>query len=433
VTSALLVDLYELTMGQSYLAEGMADRPATFSLFYRRLPDGWGYTLAAGLDGLLRLLEELAFTEDDLAYLEETGLFTEPYLDRLRRLRFTGEVRALPEGTAFWPHEPVLEATGPLLEVQLVETLAINLVHLQTLIASKAARCVDVAGGRALVDFALRRAHGGEAGLAVARASYLAGFDATSNVLAARRYGLPVAGTMAHSYVEAFDSELAAFRAYARAYPDRAVLLVDTYDTVEGLRRAVEVGRELAGKGHRLAGVRLDSGDVAELGRTARALLDEAGLDDASVFVSGGLDEVEVERLLSAGAPIGGFGIGTKLGVAADAGFLDMAYKLVELDGRPTMKLSEGKPSLPGRKQVWRGPDFDDLGLEREENDGEPLLAPVLANGRRLFSEPLEASRARARAQREALPARSRRLAAEPRAVRLTPALERLRASLAER
>jgi nicotinate phosphoribosyltransferase len=327
----------------------------------------------------------------------------------------------------------VLEATGPLLEVQLVETLAINLVHLQTLIASKAARCADVAGGRSLVDFALRRAHGGEAGLAVARASYLAGFDATSNVLAGRRYGLPVVGTMAHSYVEAFDSELAAFRAYARAYPDRAVLLVDTYDTVEGVRRAVEVGKELAAEGHRLAGVRLDSGDVVELARTARALLDEAGLPDASVFVSGGLDEVEVERLLSAGAPIGGFGIGTKLGVAAGAGFLDMAYKLVELDGRPTMKLSEGKPSLPGRKQVWRRAGFDVLGLEREENDGEPLLAPVLAGGRRLLSEPLEESRARARAQREALPARTRTLSAEPREVRLTRELERLRASLAER
>jgi nicotinate phosphoribosyltransferase len=432
VTSALLVDLYQLTMGQSYEAEGLAEERATFSLFYRRLPDGWGYTVAGGLDDALRYLEELVFSEDDIAYLQSTDLFTSAFLERLRDFHFAGGVRALPEGTVFFPHEPVLEVSGSMLETQLVETMLINAVHLQTLIASKAARSVDVAAGRALVDFALRRSHGGEAGLAVARASFLAGFEATSNVLAGRAYGIPVAGTMAHSYVEAFEDELSAFRAYARAYPDRAILLVDTYDTVVGVQRAVEVGLKLAAAGHRLTGVRIDSGDVAELSRTARALLDEAGLEDAIVFVSGGLDEVGVERLVSAGVPIGGFGVGTKMGVAAGAGFLDMAYKLVEFRGRPTMKLSEGKPSLPGPKQVWRSSGGDVLGLAKEEGDGEPLLIPVMEDGRRLCSESLEASRTRAREQREALPARHRLLAAEPYEVRVSGSLERLRAELVE-
>jgi nicotinate phosphoribosyltransferase len=433
VTSALLVDLYLLTMGQSYLAEGIAEEPATFSLFYRQLPDGWGYTLAAGLDDALRYLDELAFAEDDLAYLEGTGLFTAAFLERLRAFRFSGDVRAVPEGTVFWPHEPVLEVTGPIVEAQIAETMVINHVHLQTLIASKAARSVDAADGRTLVDFALRRTHGADAGLSVARASYLAGFDATSNVLAGRRFGVPIAGTMAHSHVEAFEDELSAFRAYGRAFPDRAILLVDTYDTLAGVRRAVQVGRELAALGHRLAGVRIDSGDVVELSKAARAALDEAGLGDATVFVSGGLDEDEIARLLEAGAPIGGFGVGTKLGVAANAAFLDMAYKLVEFRGRPTMKLSEGKPSLPGRKQVWRQDGFDVVGLDGEDRAGDPLLVPMMSAGRRLVSEPLAESRARARAQREGLPARQRALSAEPGEVRLSDELERLRADLAER
>jgi nicotinate phosphoribosyltransferase len=429
--SALLVDLYQLTMAQSYVAEGLAETPAVFSLFYRQLPARWGYTVAAGLDDALRYLEELAFSEDDLAYLESTGLFAAPFLDRLRDLRFGGDVRALPEGTTFFPHEPALEVTAPLVEAQIAETMLINLVHLQTVIASKAARCVDSARGRMLVDFTLRRTHGGEAGLAVARASFLAGFDATSNVLAGRIHGIPIAGTMAHSYIEAFPDELSAFRAYARAYPDRAILLVDTYDTLAGVRRAAEVGRELSAAGHRLAGVRLDSGDLVELSKGARELLDEAGLENALVFASGGLDEHDVAELLAAGAPIGGFGIGSKLGVSADAPFLDMAYKLVELDGRPTLKLSEGKATLPGQKQVWRGRGFDLVALAEEDCECEPLLVPVMEAGRRLRSEPLGESRARAREQREALAARHRSLDAEPYEVRLGSELERLRDRLA--
>ena len=431
MTSALLVDLYQLTMGQSYVAEGKAERPATFSLFFRSLPHGWGYALAAGLESVLCYLEELRFGEDDIAYLESTGLFGDDFLERLRTLRFVGDVRALPEGTVFFPHEPVLELTAPLLEAQLAETMVLNLAHLETLIASKAARSVDAARGRQLVDFALRRAHGGEAGLKVARSSYLAGFDATSNVLAGRLYGIPIAGTMAHSYVESFDSELEAFRAYARAFPDRAILLVDTYDVAEGTRRAIEVGRELAARGHRLRGVRLDSGDLAELSRRARALLDEAGFADAIVFVSGGLDERDLERLLDAGAPIGGFGVGSRMGVAADSPFLDMAYKLVEFDGRPTLKLSPGKATLPGRKQVWRLDGHDVLAPADAPGAGEPLLVDVMRGGRRTRDGTLEEARARARAQREALPDRHRRVDAEPYEVRLDEGLTELRDRLA--
>jgi nicotinate phosphoribosyltransferase len=418
-------------MGESYVAEGISEREATFSLFFRTLPAGWGYALAAGLADALRYLEELRFVESDLAYLEETGLFGGAFLERLRSFRFSGSARAMPEGTAVFPGEPLLEVTAPLVEAQIVETMVLNEIHLQTLIASKAARSVDAAGGRLLVDFALRRTHGGEAGLKVARASWLAGFDSTSNVLAGREYGIPIAGTMAHSYVESFPGELDAFRAFARAYPDDCVLLVDTYDTLEGTRRAAVVGRELAERGHRLRGVRLDSGDLAELSQAARAILDEAGLEDALVFVSGGLDERGIAELLAAGAPIGGFGVGSKMGVAAYAGFLDMAYKLVELDGRPVLKLSRGKATLPGRKQVWRSPGHDVLGLAESEVEGEALLRDVMREGEATWREPLAGSRDRARRERESLPESLRALDAGAYEVRVDPELAARRDSLA--
>lgn len=417
--SGLLVDLYQLTMGESYLAEGLSEREATFSLFFRSLPAGWGYLLAAGLEDALRYLEELRFSDDDLAYLEGAALFSTAFLERLRSFRFSGSVRAVSEGTAVFPGEPLLEVTAPILEAQIAETMVLNELHLQTLVASKAARSVAAAGGRTLVDFSLRRTHGGEAGLKVARASYLAGFDATSNVLAGRRYGIPLAGTMAHSYVQSFEDELEAFRAFARAYPDEAILLVDTYDTLEGARLAVAVARELEEKGHRLRGVRLDSGDLVELSRRVRDLLDRAGFADATIFASGGLDEVEITRLVEAGAAIDGFGVGTKMGVSADAPFLDLVYKLVETDGRPVLKLSPGKATLPGRKQVWRirrdGLAVHDvLGLADSGGDGEPLLRQVMSDGRATWSEPLVESRERARRERESLPDGVRALAASP-------------------
>ncbi|MGZ4373080.1 MAG: nicotinate phosphoribosyltransferase [Gaiellaceae bacterium] len=432
---ALLVDLYELTMGEAYLAEGLADRPATFELLCRHLPNGWGYLVASGLDDVLDYLEQLRFTNEELMYLETTRLFSARFLDRLAHLRFTGDVRALPEGALFFPNEPVLEIAAPLLEAQLVETMVLNQIHFQSLIAAKAARCVDAAGRRRLVDFSLRRTHGGEAGLKVARASYLAGFDATSNVLAGQRYGIPIAGTMAHSYIECFEDEAAAFASFARAYPVGSTLLIDTYDTVEGARRAARVAS--ADAGLRLGGVRLDSGDLLELSRRVRQVLDEAALRDVTIFASGNLDEREIARLLGEGAPIDGFGVGSRLGVSADAPYLDMAYKLVAFDGRPTLKLSDGKATLPGEKQTWRGSQGGLLAsdvvslLEEEGPPGhEPLLNPVMLHGRRLGGETLAAARARAAKQRTALAPEFRLLDARPYPVELSAQLAALRDTL---
>jgi nicotinate phosphoribosyltransferase len=433
--SALLVDLYELTMGESYLAEGIAERPATFQLACRTLPPGWGYLIAAGVEDALDYLEGVRFGPDELAYLETTRLFTPPFLERLAAFRFNGDVRALPEGTAFFPHEPVLELTAPLLEAQLVETALLNTIQYPTLIASKAARCVEAAGGRRLVEFGLRRAHGGEAGLKAARASYLAGFDATSNLQAGAAYGIPVAGTMAHSYVECFAGETDAFEAFTRSYPDGSTLLIDTYDTIEGARRAAAVALELAGfrpevelrrgparspaadpalpsvpRG-RLGAVRIDSGDLAELSRAVRGVLDGAGLPEVAIFASGNLDEHEIARLVEAGAPVDGFGVGTRLGTSAGAPYLEVAYKLVSFDGRPVLKLSPGKATLPGGKQVWRrsaggvfAGDVVELAAEPGPAGAEALLEPALLGGGRTGRVTLDEARARAAAQRAALP-----------------------------
>jgi nicotinate phosphoribosyltransferase len=434
---ALLLDLYELTMAQSYLDHGVHGE-ATFSLFARRLPKGWGFFLAAGLQDVLHYLQTLRFGPSELDYLETTGVFRPSLLEALERFRFSGTVRALPEGTVCFPQEPLLEVTAPLLEAQLVETAVLNLVHFQTLVASKAARCVLAAGGRRLVDFGARRCHGAEAAAQVARCAYLAGFDSTSNLLAGQRYGIPVAGTMAHSYVECWPEEVEAFRRFAASYPDDCVLLVDTYDTRRGCERAATVGRELAASGHRLRGVRLDSGDLADLSADARATLDRAGLADATVFASGSLDEHVIARLVEQGAPIDGFGVGTRLGVVADAPYLDMAYKLVEYDGQPVMKLSEGKVTWPGRKQVWRrlassGIPDDLLGLADEHAPARMhgLLHIALANGAHPAYETLERSRARAADELARLPALLRDLSyAHPVPVRVSDRLVALRQCL---
>lgn len=435
---ALFTDLYELTMGESYFQEGMHEL-ATFSLFVRHLPADWGYFLAAGLDDVLTYLESVAFSPDDLACLQATGRFTPDFLAYLSRFRFTGTVRALPEGTIFFPQEPVLEVTAPIIEAQLVETFILNQVHFQTLIASKAARCVEAAMGRQLMDFGARRTHGTDAAMKAARSSYLAGFDSTSNVLAAARYGIPPAGTMAHSYVESFSDELSAFRAYARTYPDTCVLLIDTYDTITAARRAVTVAEELAVMGHRLRAVRLDSGDIVSLSRSVRRILDEAGFHDASIVVSGGLDEHEIRDLLAQGAPIDLFGVGTRMGVSADAPYLDMAYKLVEYGGLPRLKLSAGKATWPGRKQVWRIVEDDHMvedviGLADEPAPANAmaLLQPVMMNGRRIRSEDLAQVRQRAMAQRLSLPDGVRRLVTpDAYRVRFSSELDKLRSTLA--
>jgi nicotinate phosphoribosyltransferase len=436
----LFVDLYELTMGESYLAEGMDRRPATFQLFSRTLPLGWGYLLAAGVEDALDFLEALSFSGEELAYLEATGLFRGAFLERLAGLRFTGEVRAMREGTVFFPAEPVLEVKAPLLEAQLVETTLINRVHLSSLIASRAARCVEAADGRGLVEFGFRRAHGEEASVAVARGSYLAGFDATSNVLAGERYAIPVAGTMAHSYVESFAGETAAFEAFTRSYPNGATLLIDTYDTVEGARRAAAVARDLASRGGRLSAVRLDSGDLLELSRRVRAVLDEEGLRDVTIFASGNLDEYSIAALLAAGAPIDGFGVGSRLATSAGAPYLDLVYKLVEFDGRGVMKLSADKATLPGSKQVWRRRDGDLFAgdvvalIDESPPDGAgPLLELAMSDGRRLAASSLPEARARATAERSALPADYRKLDAAPPAVTISPGIESLRRAVSER
>jgi nicotinate phosphoribosyltransferase len=435
--SALALDLYELTMAQSYLDEGM-DASATFSLFVRNLPSERGYLVCAGLEDVLSYLESLAFTPSDIVYLQSTGLFRAAFLDRLGSMRFTGSVRAMAEGITCFAEEPLLEVTAPLIEAQLVETAIINEIQLQTMIASKAARCVTAAAGPGIIDFALRRTHGLATGLKVARASYLAGFDGTSNVLAGREYGIQIVGTMAHSYVEAFDSEIDAFRAYARAYPDSAVLLVDTYDPIEGTRRAALVGQELAAGGHHLRGIRLDSGDLVGLSQAARRILDEAGLASTTVIASGALDEFAVERAVAAGARIDSYGVGTRMGVSADAPHLDLVYKLVAVEGRPTLKLSPDKATWPGAKQVWRqagpsvGADWVGLADENGPADAEPLLEEVMRDGHRVGAAPtLADARARCRASVAALPPGCLRLEApDTYAVAFTDRLLSLRQEL---
>ena len=384
MAGALLTDLYELNMAASYLRRGM-DRPASFSLFVRRLPPDRGFLVAAGLEPCLEFLDGFAFEEDDLRYLADKLGYDPETIERFRNLRFDGDVWAVPEGRIAFADEPLLEVTAPIAEAQLVETYLLNQISFQTTIASKAARCRIAARDRELVDFAFRRTQGADAAMAVARTTAMVGFVSTSNVEAARRYGLPAAGTMAHSYIESFPSEADAFRAFAEDFPDRTTFLVDTYDTLNGVRTAIEVIKELGlGSSGRL-GVRLDSGDLEALARDVRAILDQAGLPNVRIFASGGLDETDVDRLVTAGAPIDAFGVGTRVGVSADAPYLDSVYKLVEYDGRPVLKLSEAKATAPGRKQVFRGPDGDVIGLRDEPvpPGTEPLLVPVMFGGRR--------------------------------------------------
>ncbi len=412
-TSALLTDLYELAMIEAYLEHGETDT-AVFELFVRRLPQGRGFLVAAGLDQALAYLEELRFTADELDWLASTGRFNRRTLDALARLRFTGDVHAMPEGTVCFADEPILRVTAPLPEAQLVETRLINLVHFQTVIASKAARFVLVARGRSLVDFGLRRAHGAEAGLLAARASYLAGFAGTATVLAGRRFGIPTVGTMAHSYVQAHDDEAVAFEHFARARPDNLTLLVDTYDTEAAVRKVVALAPRLRSAGIAIGAVRLDSGDLGALAPRVRAILDDGGLRDVTIFASGGLDEEAVARLVD--APIDGFGIGTSLTTSSDAPALDCAYKLQEYAGRARRKRSAGKATWPGRKQVWRryGRDGrmagDVVALESEPCDGEPLLRCVMQGGRRVAPATLADARVRAERELARLPEPLRRL-----------------------
>ena len=402
-----LIDLYQLRMAQAYFEEGLGAR-ATFDLFVRRLPQARNFLLACGLDDVLAYLERVSFDRGALDYLAGLGQFSTGFLERLARTRFTGDVYAVPEGTPVFAGEPILEVVAPLPEAQLVETFVMNQIHLQTVLSSKAARIVGAAAGRPVVDFSLRRTHGVDAGLKSARALYIAGVASTSNVLAGRIYGIPVAGTMAHSYVQAHEDEDAAFRAFLRLYPE-GVVLVDTYDTLTGVSRLVALAGAL-GERFRVSAIRLDSGNLEDLSRAARRLLDGAGLRGVEIFASGGLDEHSIDALVRGGAPIDGFGVGTLLGVSADAPALDMVYKLVEYGGLNRTKLSADKPLLGGRKQVFRGSAGDVIARADERHEGRKLLVPVMRGGRRLVEESLETIRQRARLEIASLPDRCRAL-----------------------
>ena len=433
---ALFTDLYELTMLEAYFEEQMGET-AVFSLFVRRLPERRNYLLACGLDDVLAFLETLRFDAAALAYLDSLGRFSDRFLRHLEQFHFTGDVYAVPEGTPVFPPEPIVEVVAPISEAQLVEAFVMNQIHLQTVLASKAARVVEAAQGRQVVDFGLRRMHGTDAGLKAARAFHVAGVSATSNVAAGQAYGLKVAGTLAHSYIQAHDDEYEAFRAFARLYPD-TVLLVDTYDTLAGVKKVVELAREI-GPDFRVSAVRLDSGDLCDLAFGARRILDEAGLQSVGIFASGGLNEDEIAALVAAGAPINGFGVGTDMGVSRDAPALDIAYKLVEYAGRGRLKLSTGKALLPGQKQIFRvegggTADHDVLAGHGETPCGRPLLRQVMKGGQRLPGGHLtiDDARSRARSELDRLPERVRRIepAQPPFEVAISPQLAAARDEL---
>jgi len=392
-TSPLLTDLYELNMIQAYLDRG-EDKEAVFEFFVRRLPARRGFLLAAGLDDALDYLETLQFFAAEIDWLKSTGRFRDNLLDHLSRFRFTGDVHAIPEGNICFPNEPLIRITAPLPQAQLVESRLINILHFQTLIASKAARMVLAAPGKILSDFGLRTAHGAEAGLYSARASYLSGFAGAANVLAGERYGVPIVGTMAHSYVQVHDDEMTAFENFARARPQGVILLIDTYDTEQGARKVVELAPRLAADGIAIRGVRIDSGDPIVMARKVRRILDDGGLRDVIILVSGGINEDVLQTMMKADAPIDGFGIGVNLAASVDVPALDCAYKLQEYAGVPKRKLSEGKVTWPGRKQVWRSYDAngrmrdDILSLENDKQPGEALVVPVMRAGKRIAPAP---------------------------------------------
>jgi nicotinate phosphoribosyltransferase len=415
-TSPLLTDLYELTMLQTYFEHGMTDT-AVFEFFVRHLPTRRRFLLAAGLEQALDFLGGLRFTDEDLEWIRGSGKFSHDFADELAKLRFEGDVHAMPEGTAFFGNEPILRVTAPMPQAQLVETRLINILHFQTLIASKAARVALAAPDKLLVDFGLRRTHGADAGVMAARASYIAGFAGTSNVLAAQQFGIPAFGTMAHSFIQAHDSEEAAFERFARSHPRNVTLLIDTYDTEAGARKVAALAPRLKAAGIGLQAVRIDSGDLAAHARAVRQILDAANLRDVHVFASGSIDEDLIHRFATQGVPIDGYGVGTHLDTSSDAPYLDCVYKIEEYAGRARRKRSTGKATWPGRKQVFRRYDENDimrgdtLTIEGDEQPGESLIRPVMRAGQRLAPpESLDAIRARAARELTRLPANLRAL-----------------------
>ena len=388
-TPAILTDLYQLAMLKAYHDRDM-HQTAVFEFYIRNLPTQRNFLMAAGLEQVLEYLENLQFTRQERDWLKSSGRFPPDFVDSLKDFRFTGDVDAMPEGTVFFANEPVLRITAPLPQAQLAESRIINILQMQTMAASKAARMVLTAPGKTLLDFGLRRSHGAEAGLFVARASYLAGFNGSATVPAEPYYGVPVFGTMAHSYIQAHGDETAAYKDFARSWPDNSIFLLDTYDTVQAAHKVVAVARDLKKEGISIHGVRLDSGDLAQLAKQVRSILDEGGLKDTKIFASGNLDEYALEQLISKQAPIDGFGIGTRLAVSEDAPTLECVYKMQEYDGQPQRKRSEGKATWPGKKQIFRiyndqkKMEEDHIVLENEVPAGETLLKPCMRQGKRL-------------------------------------------------
>ncbi len=434
---AALVDLYELVMTDSYWRQEM-NQPATFDLFIRDLPPHRSFLVSAGLESSLYYLEHMAFDEDLLTYLRNLNLFSDAFLAYLRRFRFTGEAWAIPEGEIFFPPEPLLQVTAPRIEAQLVETFLLNTLNFQVMVASKAARVVLAASGRAVVDYSPRRDHAADAAMKAARATYLAGCAGTSNVLAGKEYGIPTYGTIAHSYVMSFPDELSAFRALAHDFPHNATLLIDTYDTLQGAKHAILVAQEMAARGQRLRAVRIDSGDLVSQSRQVRALLDAAGLTQVQIVLSGELDELRIEALLAQGAAADAFGVGTAMGTSEDAPYIGGIYKLVEDAQGPKMKLSTGKATLPGRKQVWRTRREDHtlhdviaLADEPPIEGARPLLVKVMDQGRSITPTRLEESRQRCQTGLAQLPKALkdlRRVAPSP--VALSTKLQTLRQTM---
>lgn len=441
---ALSLDFYELTMAEVYF-KYKRNSYATFDLFIRALPAQRSYLLACGLEDILDFVRNLRFDWQALAYLRSQGKFSKAFLDYLKNFKFHGDIWAMPEGQIFFANEPVLRVTARIIEAQILESFLLNSVNLETMIASKASRVVTAAAGRALYDFSLRRTHGAMAGLKVARCAYLAGFQGSSNVLAGMRYAIPLAGTMAHSFVMAFKKERESFSTYSRTFPANTILLIDTYDSKKGINNAVQIGLEMKQGGNNLFGIRLDSGDLLALSRFARKELDRVGLKKVKIFASGNLDEHIIARLVKNNAAIDSFGVGTKMGTSADSPYLDVIYKLSQIseDGSrflPTMKLSRGKNTYPGRKQVFRIKDKkgfylrDILGLEGERIKGEPLLAKVVSKGKVIYKSPaLKKMRAFVEKNLAVLPRRYKELSLKARyPVVISPALKKLIYSLSQ-
>ena len=441
---SMFTDLYELTMCASYF-DNKKFEPATFDLFIRRLPQNRSYFLFAGLEQVLLFLKKVKFNEEHIDYLKKQG-FKREFLNYLKTFKFTGEVWAVPEGTVVFPNEPLVRVTAPIIEAQLIETFILNTVNLQTTIATKALRVVSVAKDKPIIEFGLRREHGTDAGMKVARCSYIAGCTGTSNVLAGMKYGIPVFGTMAHSFVMSFKKEIDSFRAFTKTFPDRSTLLIDTFDNFKGAEKAAKVAKELEKRGFKLGGVRLDSGDLAKISKKIRELLDQNGLNYVKIFASGDLDEYKIEELLNKGARIDAFGVGTRMGTSEDRPYVDVIYKLCEKTDEngqfsPIMKLSEGKATLPGRKQVFRVKDKkgnfakDVIALEKEKIGGEPLLFKVVEKGKILYDLPsLEDIKKKALENLAKIPPKYKRLRGAPcYPVHLSPRLKRLTKDLKEK